>query len=30
MQTVGLARDGGVLAGHQSVASFAVIDLNRL
>jgi enolase-phosphatase E1 len=30
MQTVGLARDGGVLAGHESVASFAVIDINRL
>jgi len=30
MQTVGLARDGGSLAGHDTVASFAVIDLDRL
>jgi enolase-phosphatase E1 len=30
MQTVGLARDGGALAGHECVASFAVIDLDRL
>ena len=30
MQTVGLARDGGRLAGHDTVASFAVIDLDRL
>lgn len=30
MQTVGLARDGGELPGHGSVASFAVIDLARL
>ena len=30
MQTVGLARDGGELPGHESVASFAVIDLARL
>ncbi|WP_137973280.1 acireductone synthase [Pseudomonas sp. F(2018)] len=30
MQTVGLARDGGWLAGHDTVASFAVIDLDRL
>jgi enolase-phosphatase E1 len=30
MQTVGLARDGGELPGHESVASFAVIDLDRL
>ncbi|MDG9923008.1 MULTISPECIES: acireductone synthase [unclassified Pseudomonas] len=30
MQTVGLARDGGRLAGHETVASFAVIDLDRL
>ena len=30
MQTVGLARDGGTLAGHDTVASFAVIDLDRL
>ncbi|NQD92951.1 acireductone synthase [Pseudomonas sp. CrR25] len=30
LQTVGLAREGGVLAGHESVASFAVIDLDRL
>lgn len=29
MQTVGLAREGGVLAGHDTVASFAVIDLTR-
>jgi enolase-phosphatase E1 len=30
MQTVGLARDGGQLPGHDTVASFAVIDLDRL
>jgi enolase-phosphatase E1 len=30
MQTVGLAREGGELAGHETVASFAVIDLERL
>ncbi|MBC9250802.1 2,3-diketo-5-methylthio-1-phosphopentane phosphatase [Pseudomonas alcaligenes] len=30
MQTVGLAREGGSLAGHETVASFAVIDLDRL
>ena len=30
LQTVGLAREGGELAGHESVASFAVIDLDRL
>lgn len=29
MQTVGLAREGGELAGHDTVASFAVIDLTR-
>ncbi|MBD9484002.1 acireductone synthase [Pseudomonas sp. PDM14] len=29
LQTVGLAREGGVLAGHDTVASFAVIDLTR-
>ncbi|WP_330114144.1 acireductone synthase [Pseudomonas sp. JS3066] len=29
MQTIGLARDGGVLEGHETVASFAVIDLAR-
>lgn len=29
MQTIGLARDGGSLAGHETLASFAVIDLNR-
>jgi enolase-phosphatase E1 len=30
MQTVGLAREGGELAGHETVASFVVIDLERL
>ncbi|MCY1285247.1 Enolase-phosphatase E1 [compost metagenome] len=30
MQTIGLAREGGVLEGHETVASFAVIDLARL
>ncbi|WP_439861735.1 acireductone synthase [Pseudomonas sp. MBLB4136] len=30
MQTVGLAREGGELAGHETVASFAQIDLERL
>jgi len=30
LQTVGLARDGDELPGHESVASFAVIDLDRL
>jgi enolase-phosphatase E1 len=30
MQTVGLAREGCELAGHETVASFAVIDLERL
>lgn len=30
MQTIGLARDGGELPGHETVASFAVIDLSRL
>ncbi|MCY1561808.1 Enolase-phosphatase E1 [compost metagenome] len=30
MQTVGLAREGAELAGHETVASFAVIDLDRL
>ncbi|QLC74618.1 acireductone synthase [Pseudomonas sp. LPB0260] len=30
MQTVGLAREGGELAGHETVASFALIDLERL
>ncbi|MDH4559814.1 acireductone synthase [Pseudomonas sp. BN411] len=29
MQTIGLAREGGVLEGHETVASFAVIDLAR-
>lgn len=29
LQTVGLAREGGVLDGHETVASFAVIDLAR-
>ncbi|HSC82784.1 MAG TPA: acireductone synthase [Pseudomonas sp.] len=29
MQTVGLAREGGTLPGHDTVASFAVIDLDR-
>jgi enolase-phosphatase E1 len=29
MQTIGLAREGGVLEGHETVASFAVIDLTR-
>lgn len=29
MQTIGLAREGGRLAGHDTVASFAVIDLTR-
>ncbi|WP_137821969.1 acireductone synthase [Pseudomonas sp. D(2018)] len=29
MQTIGLAREGGVLDGHETVASFAVIDLTR-
>ncbi|MCY1339791.1 Enolase-phosphatase E1 [compost metagenome] len=29
MQTIGLAREGGVLEGHDTVASFAVIDLAR-
>jgi len=30
LQTIGLAREGGRLAGHDTVASFAVIDLDRL
>ena len=30
LQTIGLAREGGTLAGHDTVASFAVIDLDRL
>ncbi|QEY63901.1 acireductone synthase [Metapseudomonas lalkuanensis] len=30
MQTIGLAREGGVLEGHETVASFAVIDLARV
>jgi enolase-phosphatase E1 len=30
LQTVGLARAGGVLIGHDTVASFAVINLDRL
>ncbi|MBM7059282.1 acireductone synthase [Pseudomonas sp. UL073] len=30
LQTIGLARDGGALAGHEAVASFAVIDLNSV
>ncbi|MDD0843450.1 acireductone synthase [Pseudomonas sp. Gutcm_11s] len=29
MQTIGLAREGGRLVGHDTVASFAVIDLGR-
>jgi enolase-phosphatase E1 len=29
LQTVGLAREGGTLDGHDTVASFAVIDLDR-
>ncbi|MHB9800175.1 acireductone synthase [Pseudomonas sp. MT3] len=29
LQTIGLAREGGVLEGHDSVASFAVIDPTR-
>ncbi|MFZ6046541.1 acireductone synthase [Pseudomonas sp. CR3202] len=29
MQTIGLAREGGLLDGHETVASFAVIDLAR-
>ncbi|WP_339509710.1 acireductone synthase [Pseudomonas sp. RL_15y_Pfl2_60] len=29
MQTIGLARAGGELLGHETVASFAVIDLDR-
>ncbi|SNS87541.1 MULTISPECIES: acireductone synthase [Pseudomonas] len=29
MQTIGLARSGGELPGHETVASFAVIDLAR-
>ncbi|WP_152222484.1 acireductone synthase [Pseudomonas sp. SCB32] len=29
MQTIGLAREGGVLAGHETVASFALIDPAR-
>ncbi len=29
MQTIGLAREGGCLVGHDTVASFAVIDLTR-
>jgi len=29
MRTIGLARDGGRLEGHETVASFAVIDLER-
>lgn len=29
MQTIGLAREGGRLVGHDTVASFAVIDLTR-
>ncbi|MBD9416630.1 acireductone synthase [Pseudomonas sp. PDM16] len=29
MQTIGLAREGGYLVGHDTVASFAVIDLTR-
>lgn len=29
MQTIGLAREGGRLVGHETVASFAVIDLTR-
>ncbi len=30
LQTIGLAREGGQLPGHQTVASFAVIDMDRL
>lgn len=30
LQTVGVAREGGSLDGHDTVASFAVIDLDRL
>jgi enolase-phosphatase E1 len=30
MRTIGLAREGGELAGHETVASFAVIDLGRV
>ncbi|AYC33263.1 acireductone synthase [Pseudomonas cavernae] len=30
LQTIGLAREGGMLAGHETVASFAVIDLDAL
>ncbi|BAN49464.1 acireductone synthase [Metapseudomonas resinovorans] len=30
MQTIGLAREGGELGDHQTVASFAVIDLTRI
>lgn len=30
MQTIGLAREGGVLEGHDTVASFAVIDPARV
>lgn len=30
LQTVGVAREGGSLDGHDAVASFAVIDLDRL
>ncbi|ARU88210.1 acireductone synthase [Pseudomonas sp. M30-35] len=29
MQTIGIAREGGELRGHETVASFAVIDLDR-
>jgi len=29
LQTIGLAREGGELPGHETVASFAVIDLDR-
>ncbi|CAD5110112.1 acireductone synthase [Zestomonas carbonaria] len=30
LQTIGLAREGGTLEGHQTVVSFAVIDLDAL
>lgn len=30
LQTIGLAREGGVLEGHDTVASFAVIDPTRI